>query len=93
MAEPAVMLLEDAKKWMELFWVDCMNYYRDNPSTDALNDYLQKQVEKRLEDRGVSKNAKCYGNMKMDNRINSQGIIAYVKRLERQKAKEQQQNG
>ncbi len=93
MAEPADMLLEEAKKWLELFASDCVTYYHDNPSVTALNDYLQDEVVKRLEARGVSENAKCYGNMKKDNLINAQGIIAYVKRLERQKAKEQQRNG
>jgi len=39
----------------------------------------------RLEQMGVAGNANCLEYMKIDNRINAQGLIAYVERLERKK--------
>lgn len=38
----------------------------------------------RLAQMGVANNANCLEHMKIDNRINAQGLIAYVERLERQ---------
>lgn len=82
-AEPATALLESTKNWLALFAKECVDYYRKTFSLDQLTDYLQNRVMERLKQMGVSNHADCLEYMKIDNRINAQGLIAYVERLER----------
>ena len=85
MAEPAMEVLESTKEWLTLFSEECVDYYRKTRSLDLLTNYMQQRVEERLARMGVPENADCFGYMKIDNRINAQGLIAYVDRLERKK--------
>jgi glyoxylase-like metal-dependent hydrolase (beta-lactamase superfamily II) len=87
MAQPAKELLASTKNWLDLFAVECVAYYRKALSLDQLTDYLQRRVMERLTEMGVADDADCLEYMEIDNRINAQGLIAYMERLERKNEK------
>jgi glyoxylase-like metal-dependent hydrolase (beta-lactamase superfamily II) len=83
MVEQAIDVLKATKAWIPFFSEACVTYYRNNPSLNELTAFIQEKTVAYLENENISVDAIDLKNLEFDNRLNAQGIIAYVQRLQK----------
>ncbi len=86
-AEKAVDLLKATREWIPFFSEVCISTYRNNPSLSFLTDYLQENMLAYLEKEGITIDELDVQNLRFDNNLNAQGIIAYEQRLQKGSAR------
>ncbi|MBU3916145.1 MBL fold metallo-hydrolase, partial [bacterium] len=83
MSDSAIELLYQAKEWVSFFSDECVEFCKQDRSLENLTDYIQEQVLVRLEKMGIPPTLSDKENLRHDNWLNAQGIIAYVARMEK----------
>ncbi|MFH2130585.1 MAG: MBL fold metallo-hydrolase [bacterium] len=83
-ADQAVDILKAAQKWIPFFSEACVDYYLKNQSLDQLTNYIQDHTVAYLDKAKISIDAIDIKNLEFDNRLNAQGIISYIQRLQKQ---------
>jgi glyoxylase-like metal-dependent hydrolase (beta-lactamase superfamily II) len=87
MAQSPSDLLNQAKNWTTFFGNDCPKHYQIQRSYEGLVDFIQIKIAGELERLGVPADFPEAVTLYEDIKLNAQGIIAYVKRLEKAEEK------
>jgi len=85
MAEPAMDYLQQAKDMVPLFGQEAVDFYQKERSQEKLQNFIQQSLYDKLEAKGVPTDRAELACMDLDINLNTQGIIAYVRRLEKSK--------
>jgi glyoxylase-like metal-dependent hydrolase (beta-lactamase superfamily II) len=83
MSDDASSILSQVQDWMELFGDEAINYYKETRSLKSLNSFLKENVSSILFSWGVPEDSELLSRLDSDLELNAQGIVSYVKRLEK----------
>ncbi|MCG8338014.1 MAG: MBL fold metallo-hydrolase [Proteobacteria bacterium] len=83
MAENGVALLQQAKKLVSFFGDDCAKHYQKERSFEKLFEFIRERLYSELAALGVTGDIPEKGSLDNDIKLNIQGVIAYVEKLER----------
>ncbi len=78
-------VVKELKGWLPLFAKKAIKQYKQHPRLEALKKFLLDAILDELQLRGVPRDNEALNKLIIDTDLNAQGIIAYVKRLEKAK--------
>lgn len=83
MAKNGVSLLQQGKKLVGFFGNECAKHYQSNRSFEKLFDFIKERLYSELAALGVKGDIPEKDALDGDIKLNIQGVIAYVEKLER----------
>ncbi len=84
MSNSGVEMLQAAKKRMDFFGRECIEFYKKDRSFERLNSFMNQRVFNELEQSGVPHNLADRKHIMFDITLNAQGVVALVERQERE---------
>lgn len=76
-------LIAQTKSWIDFFSIECANVYKECRSGEALYTYIEKSLYEKMAALGIPKEEELLTFMMKENKLNAQGVVYYVNRLER----------
>lgn len=76
-------IIQQTKEWINFYSVECADVYRRCQDGEQLYAYIEKTLYEKMEAQGIPRDEELLGFMMKENKLNAQGVIYYVNRLDK----------
>lgn len=77
-------LIQQTKEWIDFYSVECANVYRNCRDGEKLYAYIEKSLFEKMEVMGIPRDEELLGFMMKENKLNAQGVVYYVNRMDKE---------